>query len=202
MSYRLDQEQIDFYQTGGVADDYELVSGVFELPLAVEAAAGQSPVVVVEAHAPYRRRVIRFGFTKQVTPPVVPKPVSSGAFTFVGGSLSIPSPTPNLNGSFEWTVTGEYIFVSTVNVGDDDGYILSGPPLVYPSQIQSQTGSGTQSSQPEDVQVAGIGPKVGWQEGQQVDLTNPSYSYNEPSYLPAIFFSESLIAGPDSYPNL
>ncbi len=199
MSYTLDQEQADFYSGGGVADEYELVTGTFALPLAVEAAEDQAPVTLVQAHAPYRIRRVRFDMTKQGAPPVCPKPVDTDAFTFVGGVLGIPAPTPNLNGTFEWQVVGEYTFVSGVYNAPADGYVLTSLPFVYPTQVLNQSSG---AALPEDVEGAGIGPKAGYTAGQQVDLTNPNYGYNEPTYLPGVFFSGDLVSGPTQYPQI
>lgn len=198
MSYDLDQYQVDLYKNGGTNDTYSWATGTFVLPLAVTASADQEPVVVVQAHAPYRLRTVRFRYTKQHTPPKLPKPVSTGAFTFVGGAMTVPAPTPNINGTFEWQAAGQLNFVSAVYNDDSDGYILSSPPYVYRSQ---QGWGGGSSNAPLDVQEAGIGPKVGWYLGNSLSFTDPSYAYNEPTYLPGGFFSEDLLNGPSDYPS-
>jgi hypothetical protein len=84
---------------------------------------------------------------------------------------------------------------------DSDGFALTSLPFVYPSQRQNINQSASSTGQPEDVKVAGVGAKAGWSIGQTVSLTDPSYSYNEPAYLPGVFFSETLVNGPTEYPT-
>jgi hypothetical protein len=198
MSYKLDQEQADFYNGGGIATTHHLESGTFVLPLAVNPSATQPPVVVVQAFAPQRFMKVSFDMTKQMTPPRLPAPKSVGVFSFLGGQIEAPAPTPNLNGGFEWQVGGELNFVSTVYNAPDDEYILASMPFIYPTQ-EELGGVGTDA--PLDVQEAGVGPQTGWKQGQLVNFDNPNYAYSEPSYLPGAFFSDDLLTGPETYPN-
>ncbi len=197
MAYTLDQEQTQLYKDYDLQNDYTFVSGAFALPVAGE-EDGTSPVDVVQAFRPYRVRNLKFSASKNNSPPILPSPQTTGAFSFLGGDISVPSPYPTSNNSFQWTANGELTFVCTA--ATTDGLILGNRPMIFEQQAAiPQFSSG--SDLPADVQVAGRGPIAGYRLGEQINLNDPLYQYPEISYFPSVFFSTDLLTGPESYPN-
>lgn len=197
MAYTLDQEQTQLYKDYVLQNDYTFVSGAFALPVATE-EDGESPVDVIQAFRPYRVRNLRFSASKNNAPPVLPSPESVGAFAFLGGDISMASPSPTSNNSFQWTANGELTFVCTA--ASTDGLILGNRPMIFEQQAAVPVFSNG-SDLPADVQEAGRGPIAGYRLGEQVNLNDPYYQYPEISYFPAAFFSTDLLTGPASYPN-
>lgn len=197
MATVLDQEQTQLYADYGMDNAYTFVSGTFALPVADEGDT-ESPVDVVTAFRPYRIRNLSFSAKKSSTPPVIPAPESVGAFSFLGGEISVPTPLPLPNYQFQWEVTGQLTFICTA--ADSDGLILGNRPMIFEQQTAVPVVAAT-DSMPEDVQQSGRGPIAGYQLGQQLDLNNPNYLYPEITYFPSVFFSTSLLSGPASYPE-
>jgi len=200
MAFTLDQEQVGLYKDYPFTNNYTLMSGRFVLPVALDnPTTTESPVDVIQAFTPYRMRTLSFAADKEGTPPLFPAPSTSGAFTFIGGDLTLPAPAPQANGRFRWSGSGEYVFVSTAQQEATLGFVIGQRPFVYASQDDLPINDQSQGI-PREVSLAGRGPKTGYLLGQAIDLTSPLYVYDEPSYLPKTFFSTDLLNGPQTYP--
>lgn len=203
---KLDQAQAELYTRAGWTNEYEFHPGVMILPVAEAPPsnplllADWSPVVAVPAHAPYRSRNVTYSARKTNSPPMLPTPTDSGAFKFVGGSVAVPYPTLGVNGLYEWDATAQYTFISTANNAAGDGLVLGGPPFVTTIQAQNVLAGGNLAGAPADVVQSGVGPKVGYSIAKTLNVNDPNYSYSEPTFLPATFFSTDMVTGPSTYP--
>lgn len=112
------------------ANSYDMMPGVCILPLAedpptdLESLAEYSPVVIARLHAPYRIRKYNFSEHKQNNPPVIQTPEDTGAFVFVGGSLSFYTQFNSTWWNSDWTVDGSYIYIENCVSRPQDGFVL------------------------------------------------------------------------------
>jgi hypothetical protein len=104
-------------------------------------------------------------------------------------------------GGFIWSASGVMTFAESSVSDADSGWVIGALPWIYSQQV-ANAGNGTASTFPDYVGNSGIGPKVGYTMGLQVNLANPAYQYNEPSYWPGVFSSSDLLTGSDQYPTL
>lgn len=200
-----DQKKGGQYLGYGGHHEYELVTGTFALPVAVaedDLEDGESPVVVVQAHCPYRKRVLAFDAKKTGSPAVLPSPESTGAFTFIGGSIVFDQ--PSFDGSmtsFVWHGQGVYEYVETVRSRVSDGFLLMSFP--FKTAAQSDTLSQGQSlpqgqtaAQPQGGAVAQAGSyaQAGYSQAP-ISLSSGGYAYNVPCYWPGAFFNAELANG-------
>lgn len=205
---KLDQEQAELYTRAGWVNEYDFAPGVMILPVAEEPPSNPlqtstpwSPVVAVRAHAPYRTRTVTYSAKKTNAPPFLPTPTDSGDFLFVGGSVAIPYPTLAINGLYEWDATAQYTYVSATNNAAGDGLVLGGPAFVTTIQAQNALSGGNLVGAPSDVVNSGVGPKAGYSLGRALNTNSPNYSYSEPTFFPATFFSQDMVSGPTAYPT-
>lgn len=207
---KVDVPHAGSYKSHQLYNQYELVEGLFHLPVAEnppedeQELAEWSPVVTVRAFAPHRIRHVQFATKKFGAPPVIPSPETTGAFTFIGGAINFPAPILSADGTgFTWNVSGEYGFVETVRSSPDDGFVLGSDPIpnsVYQEMRKIYGGGG----QPEQGAVASAGEEVriGYAEGQAVDFSNSYYSYWSQSYFPAVFLHTGMLNGETVTPGV
>lgn len=186
-------------------NDYQVISGVFALPVAEEPPtntselAAWSPVATVKAHAPYRIRNVQFRYDKSGTPPVIPSPESSGAFVFLNGSIGFASPKPNLSfTAFDWTVAGVYTFVENCRASNDDGYVLGAFP--FPTIMdQDNALTYTPAAVPLGaISQAGDDAKRAYTQGQLIN-NSTGWMYNSASYFPYILLNNEIINGSTTF---
>lgn len=208
MSTHLDAAQSDHYRSLGLENDYAFVSGTHILPLAEDPPtdpaelAAWKPFVAVKTHADYRVRNFRYTAAKERTPPVMPAPADHGAYTFVGGSLSIPHPAVQSDGSVRWTATANYLFVEGCASNTTTGFVIGNSVDALPQQVENAGYAGNATDAPANIQQGGVGPKAGWVLGKLINLDYPAWDYREPSYFPAQLLSTEMICGPAYYPDL
>lgn len=197
-----DVAQSGAYRSGGMENTYTLEPGVFVLPVAEEPPTNTeeltdwSPVVVVQAHAPYRIRQVKFSTKKSGSPPVLPSPQDCGAFTFIGGSLYFPSPAADPSGSrFLWHGAGEYVFVEEARSAVEDGFVLGSDPIPNSTYLALRQILPAGQPQTGAVSQAGDEVKIAYGEAGQVSLNAPSYSYYSTAYFPGVFFNTGMLNG-------
>jgi hypothetical protein len=207
MSTQLDAAQADHYRNLGVQNTYVFASGAFVLPLAEEAPTNPSelqtwvPFTVVQAHAPYRLRQYQYTAAKDRNPPVLPAPESQGAYTFLGGVLSLPHPSVQTDGSFRWEGVVNYMFAEGCRSDSTVGFVIGNTLDALVNQVDNANYQNA-SDAPPNITEGGVGPKAGWAIGKQIDLNSAGWVYPEPSYYPAQLLSTEMICGPTVYPDL
>lgn len=207
MAVTLDAAQSDHYRSVGIDNEYTIVSGAFVLPLAeappTDAAELQdwTPFVVVQAHSPYRLRTFRYNAQKARTPPVLPAPVTQGAYTFLGGTVSLPHPSVQTDRSFTWDADVTYLFAEGCAHNANTGFVIGTSLDAFDIQLQNQNYQ-SYGDAPNNVRQSGVGPKSGWAIGKTIDLSNPMWNYAEPSYYPAQLLSAEMVGGPTAYPTI
>ena len=143
---------------------------------------------------------MRFTYAKASTPPVIPSPVSAGAFQFLGGSIMFNNPNPTMSlETYNWAVTGVYLYVEDCRSSPDDGFILgSHPYLTIPQQSNANTFS---ASAPPIGAIAQAGDDVkrGYNQGQLIS-SEGNWLYNNASYYPYTLLNEELANGTTTYP--
>jgi len=204
-----DDLQVDQYNFWGSADEYEHVSGVCVLPIAENAPTDTdtlkswSPVVVVQLHAPYRKRTMSWKATKRNSPPVIPSPESTGKLEFVGGSVRFPGPRLETTmNSLVWEAAGVYSYVETCE--DDpgrDGYLLTSQP--WQTQIQdfnaSTYGAADGANLFGAISKAGYDARVGVNQSEMESLNGAFAIYSTISWFPAEYVNSELVnGGPDT----
>lgn len=148
---KLDGYQVDRYNKLVMESSWDIRPGTFILPVAEapptdpEELKKWSPVVAVQAHAPFRDKRVVYGAEKENGPPVYPMPADAPNLKFVGGTVSVPYPAVNSAGGYTWQLACEYHFVETGALNQEtDGYVLGSPPWVYSQQVaNSNLGSYT-----------------------------------------------------------
>lgn len=198
-----DTAHADLYKHHALDNQYEMVPGTFALPVADEAPedatelADWSPVVVVQAHAPYRIRRVAWATRKSGAPPVIPSPETTGAFTFVGGAIHFDYPRFDALGSgFLWSIKGEYAFVETVRSDVSDGWILGSEPV--PSQVNQQlltTYGGGTAPEIGAVSQAGVEVKMAYAESLGLSLTSADYTFWSPTFFPGALANDGMLNG-------
>lgn len=203
-SNSLDNTQSTLYTEHGLDNNYVLHSGKFSLPIAqleppgVSKTNPWSPVAVVQAHAPYRTRQVRFNTTKDGAPPVVPSPQDSGASVFLNGVIHFDYPKINATvQTYSWTVSGDYTFVENVRANANDGFILGDYPF-FNVITSSQSGGSPPQNYTGAVSYASTDVFIGYNAGQQITSLNTYYAYSVPTYYPGIFLSSSMLIGGNS----
>lgn len=208
MSTRLDAAQADHYRSLELDNEYTFVSGRVILPLAEDPPsdpalrANWKPFVEVDVHADYRMRNFKYNASKERTPPVMPAPASQGAYTFVGGTMHIPHPSVQPDGSTRWNATANYFFAEGCASDSTVGFVLGNSLDALASQYDNANYSGSTSDALPNITQSGAGPRAGWTLAKQIDLENPAWDYREPSYFPAQLLSTEMLTGPLFYPNL
>jgi hypothetical protein len=202
----LDAAQSAHYLDAGISNVYELYSGQFVLPLAQAVPTNTTnfvPFVVVQAHAPYRIRNFNFSAKKAVTPPVLPVPDNQGSYSFLQGTVHLPHPICNPDGSFTWNANTSYRFAEGSVSNSTSGFVLGMCLDAFQRQVDNQSITGINTSTaPLSITQGGVGPQVGWSVASNINITSPSWSYAEPSYWPAQLFSYSMVSGPSYYPTV
>lgn len=201
-----DLKQSHLYKDYEVVNSYSIEPGVLVLPVAeaeptdpTELAAW-SPVVVVQAFAPVRHRNVQWKADKKRRPPLLPAPADTGSSVFVGGGLTFSAPAFNLSSSdWNWTVEGAYSFVDSARHDYTDGFVIGGTP--FPLQTQMDAAGAVP---PAELPVgaaseAGTDARIGVTQGAAIDLSNPLWEYQCPSYFPGVLFSASILNGEVSY---
>jgi hypothetical protein len=177
-------------------------SGTYVIPLAVEVPTSQAelrdftPVATVQAHAPYTLRTMTFNTRKRGTPPVIPSPESTGAFTFLNGSIHFDGPSINQSlSSYDWEVSGAYLFIQNTRFSPDDGFVLTGTPFPLATQTQNKLQYQAKDPQVGPVSEAGLDAQTGYAQGQQIDLRSPYWRYNTITFYPAQLLNADLANG-------
>jgi hypothetical protein len=201
-----DSVQGSLYEQGmEISNDFDFDPGVCILPLAEDPPESEgelatwSPVVVLRLHAPYRQRKTRYNTAKTNNPPIMPTPEKdSGAFIFVGGTLSIQNVMNQSYISFDWLVQSEYIYVENCVSRNQDGYVLGMPPWRWETNAINAAGFAPAAPTIGAVSHAGSDVLVAAAMGGNIvpdqDSTG-TYFYNMTNYLPGRFFSDNLING-------
>ena len=130
------------YQNTDQTHAYEDVSG---LRVVARCAPGAAPRLV-RVHADYGMRNVAFDYVRSGRPPVVPAPgdVTVGPKTtdyYLGGTFSLPTPSPDGKGGFDWRVTGSYTYLQVTNRIPGTNAIPTGGqpyPIVPTDQIANQ----------------------------------------------------------------
>ena len=197
-----DHYQSPLYRSTGAMDEFELVEGVFALPVAeeppteIEALAAWSPVVLVRGHSPYRRKTVHFKSAKSGAPPVLARPASTGALAFLGGTLAFQQPQMDTSlARFVWEGMGSYTFVENCRSDPEDGFVLTGVPWTTYNQTVNYSTGVTATPQFGAVAQAGSDAKFGFAVGMSMSLSDPGYSYNVATYIPGKFFGSGLLNG-------
>lgn len=190
------------YESYWGEQEYEIQAGNYALPVAIDPAdiaAGDSPVEVVQAHAPFRIRKALFSAKKANTPPVIPSPESSGSFTFLRGLLKFNQPTLNTDmGSYVWAAQGSYFFVEAITHDVSNGFLLMTLPFSTAIQQDITTnGFGNQIISQGNGAVANSGTfgRAGWELSQNLNFADGSYTYDVYTYWPGAFFNKDLLNG-------
>lgn len=201
----LDNYQGHRYNKTGTVNDYELVAGVYLLPVAESEDTTDptwSPVDLIQAHAPYRIRTLQFRAEKHASPPLMPAPADTGAFKFLGGNLAFMPPRVDANGGhLTWGSYGDYTFVENCRSSLSDGFVLG---LNLPFATTFQQGVSTVGENPAQygaISQAGNDARLGFVVGQQLSMTDPAYSYDVPSFVPAVFFDQNMANGQADLPT-
>jgi hypothetical protein len=196
----LDKYHSERYKKNSVTNHYVIESGKFVLPVAIDEAdleAGESPVCIITAHAPFRHRTVSFDNEKNGGPPMIPSPEDAGAHVFLEGSILFHPPRMNATlDSFSWKVVGNYAFIENVKHDLDDGFVLG--TQVVPSYAQEQLKtlySGNLQGQTGAVASAGPDVTVGVAEAAQMDVTNSTYSYLSTGWFPPQMLNEAVLSG-------
>ncbi len=205
MNPRLDGPQAPRYNNADLLNHYAIETGVYIMPVAEApptdpvALANWKPFVEVRLHAPYRMRKVSYTAQKDITPPIIPEPADSGAYTFLAGSVSIPHPKVRPNGEFCWTVATDYFYAEASPSHSESGFVLGG---IFDTFDTPGQGLGASASDaPASVREAGADVKAGWYLAKSIDLNNPAWSYSEVAYFPAQLFSSDMISGVQGYYN-
>lgn len=197
-----DHYQSTLYRTNGSLDEFELVEGLFALPVAEAPPtdpvllAAWSPVVLVRAHAPYRRKTVHFKGRKTGSPPMLVKPASTGALAFVGGTLAYQQPQSDtsLTGLI-WEGSGSYTFIENCRSDPDDGFVLTGTPWITYNQQQTLTQGADYRPVYGAVAQAGVDARAGYGASLQLNLNSSNYTYTVATYVPGLFFSSGMLNG-------
>jgi hypothetical protein len=203
-----DNAQTYQYDGYDIQNEYTIEPGVMAMPVAATAEEAADPdfepVVTIQLHVPYRRRRVRFEAKKKNTPPVLPAPADTGAFTFLGGSLAVPSPVLDAElRDFTWTAVGQYEFVETAKAsrGDKyqtyaDGFVLGMQPWLYVSQIDNAYAvAGEAIADGGAALDGGLDVQAGALQGKGFDFSSTTAQYNTPSYYPPEFFNNAILNG-------
>ena len=193
------------YAELGCLDEFELKAGAYELPIAadpptdLDALKTWSPVVVVQAHAPYRIKRVNFKAKKNGSPPQIPSPASSGALVFLGGTLVFPTPQPDMTTStFNWQAMGRYEFIENCRSDNSDGFVLTGRPFTLQVQADNQNLPFAGNVDYGAVAQAGPDAQMGYLVGQAAQsdgLTDPYFAYTIPTFWPSMFLSADVLNG-------
>jgi hypothetical protein len=203
----MDAAQAEHYQGLGLQNDYQIMSGQFLIPLAEDAPtdpeelAEWTPFVMVQAHAAYRLRRFQYSVTKHRNPPILPKPADTGAYKFLTGTVQLPHPSVQSDGSYTWTAATNYVFAEACVSNSDTGFVIGSTLDAFPNQINNQQYQTTADAM-ANVSESGTGPKSGYGLAKTLDTNSPHWSYGEPSYYPAELLSADLVIGPISYPSI
>jgi hypothetical protein len=203
----LDAAQTEHYKSLEMASNYAFHPGSFVIPLAEEVptnpveAQSYVPFVVVQAHAPYRLRNVQYNAVKNRNPPVIPAPVDQGAYTFLGGTVNLPHPAVQTDGSLQWGVFVNYLFAEECRSDTTVGLVIGNSVDALAIQAQNVNFQ-NYSDAPPNVTGGGVGPKAGWTLAKLINLNSPSWSYTEPSYFPAQLFSAEMVGGSTTYPEV
>ncbi len=196
MATFLDVTQAGQYNVLSNSNDYEVISGLFALPVAEEEQPelDWSPVALVKAHSPYRIRQLQFRYDKTGNPPVIPAPESTGAVIFLNGSIGFASPKPNLSyTAFDWTVAGIYTFVENCRSVNLDGFVLGSFP--FPTIMDQDNDQLSSTSYPYGaISQAGATAKKAATQAETIN-NNTGWLYNSVSYFPSILLNSDLANG-------
>lgn len=188
-----DSIQAGLYKAYTNDNSYGYVSGVTVLPLAcaspVANAQGYTPdptpPVVVRLHQPYTVRKQKWAAHKEQTPPVIPGWTKDD--TLLTSTVSVPIPQLGATGvpSFNWTVAGEYTYLSTKMWTEKSGYPVGLYPMSFP-------GVGAMQRDAFGAILGAIPTTVTALGQLNVDIKGGQYTWITASCLPAAFFDPVL----------
>ena len=195
-----EQPQVELTVEQQIQNQWTLHEGLCCLPVALTAAdeaAGKSPVVFGRLHPPFRQKTVLFQSRKSNGPPVLPSPTDSGAFVFMGGSVSIPTPQMNQTAIFyDWQGAAEYTFIENVPSDPADGFVLTTAPWQYQTQVEAaQFAGGTPTPPQGAIAQAGLDAKVGWFLSQNYLNTDGAWDYPNCSYYPGKLLNAEIVNG-------
>lgn len=104
----------------GSADQVHSYADVSGLRVVARCAPSSTPKVV-RVHADYGLRTVSFDSSRAGRPPLIPAPgdVLAGtdyvADTYLGGTVTLPTPMPNDKAGYNWRISGEYTYLQSVN---------------------------------------------------------------------------------------
>jgi hypothetical protein len=201
----LDLQHAHLYKSHSLDNSYDIVGGRFALPVAENPTddPSWSPVVVVQAHAPYQRRTVVFQTTKESAPPTIPSPEDTGAFTFLTGNIFFHGPRTQPSGNgFNWHVEGAYEYIVGARSDPDDGFVLGSLPV--PNRVEELLKSEVSGPTPVYGAVAQSGPnvRVGYAEAGNVNRVSPAYAYICPSYFPPTSLNTGMVDGTGQIPPI
>lgn len=218
MRYPNDARQAGNYTRGGNANEYTFVSGLCVLPLAEDPPtdpaelADWSPVVVVRLHAPYRIRNFSTLVEKEKNPPPLPAPQDTGAFVFLGGSITIVTNFDNTFRNYTWDAAASLQFVENCVSRPQDGLVLGTLPYAETVNRENVVNYGTSLHPLVEGQVtytpsgalkqAGAPVKAGHNMGVAIvsnpvtgELVNNGWGYNNATFYPGVLFYSDLPNG-------
>ena len=220
MGYPNDFRQASNYTGGAVnVNEYDFLPGVCVLPLAEDEPTSPnelldySPVVVLRLHAQYRVRRFNQITGKERNPAPIASPQDTGAFVFLGGSVTVKPELNTTYNDYNWLVACEYTFVencaSVDGLGQPLGLVLGVLPVQTTiDQANIRTFGFVPPQAAGAVSLAGAAATSGYIMGQGI-VTDPidgnlrdTWSYNSQALYPAqLFYSDLPNGGPTIGPG-
>lgn len=206
-----DNTQSCLYSDLKLANQYQEVNGVYEMPLAISLASLQnatpsqratmSTVRVVRLHAPYMKRTVMWHSAKDGNPPVIPSPAETPGLSLLSAGWNMPHPTLNPNQTnWNYKITGSYEYVESIYHPYQIGFCLGTMPFSTPTEVavSSLGGIGLGAAATGAVGGALDGDKTviqALQTSKQIEFDNPYWSYEYQTYFSPVFFDDFHIAG-------
>lgn len=207
----LDNPQVSLYNRHTLNNQYEEVSGVYEMPLAISLATleGLQPssrattktVRMVRLHAPYMRRTVTFASTKNGNPPVIPAPSETDGLSLTGAAWNLPHPTINPNQTnYDYNISGAYQYVESIFHPYGIGFCLGTAPFSTPTEVAASTLGGVGVGAATGGAVGGAlgGDQTviqALQSSKQINFASPYWSYEYQTYFSPVFFDTFHISG-------
>ena len=181
-----DGVQAGLYKSYSNDNSYVYVSGLMVLPVA--SASNTDPnleppaPIVVRVSQPYTLRKQSFSASKDQNPPLLPGPEAGQ--TLLSSTVAVPLPKIGGSGvpTYNWTVAGEYVYLSSRVITPKTGYPGGSYPMAFPEVLKMQDSSGFLGG--KDATATDLGKA-------NIDVTSGTYYYPFTT-LPAALFEPLL----------